>query len=86
MTEPFYHTAAKRQKHAQTGTRITLRNGNIITEIAAEAVISYYNDKHELLVSPVTDAGVTTWEVYLPASHTWTFLITQNNYKGDYMP
>lgn len=49
MTEPFYHTAAERQKHAQTGTRITLRNGKIIAEIDAEGVISYYNDKHELL-------------------------------------
>ena len=49
MTESFYHTEEERKKHAQSGTKITLRNGNITAVIDPEGVISYYNEKNELL-------------------------------------
>ena len=49
MTESFYHNEEERKKHAQSGTKITLRNGNITAVIDPEGVISYYNEKNELL-------------------------------------
>lgn len=49
MTEPFYHTKEDRKKHFQTGTKVTIRNGNITAIIDPEGVISYYNEKNKLL-------------------------------------
>ena len=36
----------------------------------------------DLLVAPVTDAGVTTKEVYLPSGHSWTEAKTKKQYTG----
>lgn len=49
MTEPFYHGEEERKKHHQEGTRVTFTNGNITASIDPEGVISYYNEKKELL-------------------------------------
>lgn len=49
MTEPFYHTPQEREAHRQTGTQITITNGNISAIIDPEGVISYYNEKKKLL-------------------------------------
>ncbi len=49
MTEPFYHTEDERNKHKQSGTQITITNGNLSAVIDPEGVISYYNEKKSLL-------------------------------------
>ena len=36
----------------------------------------------DLLVKPITDAGVTQTDVYLPAGHRWTEAATGTNYDG----
>ncbi len=51
MTEPFYHTDAEKEAHKQTGTRVTVTNGNIKAVIDPEGVISYYNKEDKLLTS-----------------------------------
>ena len=49
MTPAFYRTAEERAAHAETGTKVTFRNGNLTAVIDPEGVISYYNEKNELL-------------------------------------
>ena len=49
MTEPFYHTKEERDKHKQSGTQISVTNGNLTAIIDPEGVISYYNEKKSLL-------------------------------------
>lgn len=49
MTEPFYHTEEERKAHAQNGTQVSIQNGAITAVIDPEGVISYYNEKNQLL-------------------------------------
>ena len=49
MTPAFYRTAEERAAHAETGTKVTFHNGNLTAVIDPEGVISYYNEKNELL-------------------------------------
>lgn len=48
MTEPWYKDKTDASYHP-TGTEVWFRNGKISAHINAEGVISYYNDKNELL-------------------------------------